>query len=148
MIDTVFVVFSGEYDLMEVKSKQLEGTLPVFRIEGVFNSKQKCKDWIEWHSAGKQTSLLSYIEIPVDLEVGQTEQNLDVYTVHMNADFKIKEIFLGEDLAIPEGKQYSYKTLGNGDIWGSLWARDFIDACKVAYIGAQETLAKKKNDLP
>ncbi|MEB2778527.1 hypothetical protein SYJ56_24675 [Algoriphagus sp. D3-2-R+10] len=140
---SVFVVFSGEYLLMKICSKQLEGNLPVFRIEGVFSDERKCKEWIESYSSDKTTKLLSYLEIPIDPEFGQKESQMEVFNVRMNGDLQILEISLGDSMAIPDGKLFTYEVLKSGEIVGSFWARDFIDACKLAYIRVQETMQRK-----
>ncbi|MDR7127896.1 hypothetical protein J2X69_000224 [Algoriphagus sp. 4150] len=139
---SVFVVFSGEYLLMGVNSKQLEGTLPVFRIEGVFSSSEKCDEWIKSHTYDKPYSLLSYLELPFDPGFGQKENEMQVFSVRMNKNLQINEISLGEVIAIPEDKLFNYEVGENGDIVGSFWARDFIDACKLAYIRVSECMQK------
>ncbi|PZX55516.1 hypothetical protein LV84_02655 [Algoriphagus ratkowskyi] len=141
-MDSVFVVFSGEHHLMEVSSRQLEGSLPVFRIEGVFSKELKCIEWIERNSVGKTASLLTYLEIPFDPIIGNIEKELQAFTVRLNNEFKILEVSLEENPIISYEKDYTYKVLKNGEILGSFWARDFIDACKVAYIRVKETLRK------
>lgn len=141
---SVFVVFSGEYLLMKICSKQLEGNLPVFRIEGVFSDERKCTEWIESYSSDNTTRLMSYLKIPIDPEFGQKENEMEVFNVRMNENLQIVEISLGDSTAIPDGRLFTYEVLKNGEIVGSFWARDFIDACKLAYIRVQETLQRKK----
>ncbi|WP_192350723.1 hypothetical protein [Algoriphagus sp. Y33] len=138
-MDSVFVVFSGEYLTVEINTKQLEGNLPVFRIEAVFSSKKKCEEWIEHHSSGKATMLLNYLEIPFDSEYGQKEEGLQLFKIRMNSNLQILEIHVVENEPFSKSQSFTYEVLGNGDILGSFWARDFIDACKLAYIRLQET---------
>ena len=136
----VFVVFSGEYLLMDIKSKQLEGTLPVFRIEGVFSDQQKCENWIEAHTKDNGNLLLSFIEIPFNPVAGQKEEGIHVFTIRMDEQLQIVEIKMAENEEIPSDHLYTLKKLDNGHYYGSFWARDFIDACKLAYIRVKESL--------
>ncbi|WPR77429.1 hypothetical protein [Algoriphagus sp. NG3] len=138
----VFIVFSGEYLLMEIASTQLEGTLPVFRIEGVFGDKEKGEAWMKAHASGKVNSMLSILELPLNPEFGQMERGMQLFSIRMNENLQIIAVSLSDGNALPEGKLYSYEMLEDGTVNGSFWARDFIDACKLAYIRVQEDIVK------
>ncbi|MCE7057634.1 hypothetical protein LZF95_23330 [Algoriphagus sp. AGSA1] len=138
----VFIVFSGEYLLMEIASKQLEGTLPVFRIEGVFGDREKSEAWMKSHVSGKVNSMLSILELPLNPEFGQMEKGMQLFSIRMDKNLKIIEISLNQGSTLPEGKLYSYEILEDGTVNGCFWARDFIDACKLAYIRVKEDSVK------
>ena len=143
----VFVVFSGEYLLMDIKSKQLEGTLPVFRIEGVFSEQKKCESWIEAQQTAENGNMLySFIEIPFDPVAGQKEEGTQIFSIRMNERLQIVEITMAENEEIPSDKLFSLQKLENGHFYGSFWARDFIDACKLAYVRVKEAIQDGEDD--
>lgn len=125
---------------MELKTKQIEGTLPVFRIEGIFSSKEKCEEWIKFHDQKLPSIVMSHIEIDLDPIYGEREKEMQVFRVRLNRDLHILDIQVGEEDEIPEGELFTFELLENGDIQGVFFARDLIDACKLSYIRIKETL--------
>lgn len=139
-MNSVFVVFSGEYQLMEVKTKQIEGTLPVFRIEGVFSSNAKCEEWVDAHDADDSSIVMSHIEIDLDPIYGERERGMQVFRVRLNKELHIIDIHVGEEKEIPEGDLFTFEQLENGEIQGAFYARDLIDACKLSFLRVNESL--------
>lgn len=141
-MNSVFVVFSGEYELMQVETRQLEGTLPAFRIEGVFSSPAKCDEWIDAHDRDISFAVMSYVEIPLDPVYSERESEMQVFQVRMNQELHIMDIKMGDESDIPEGKLFTFRQLESGDIQGAFFARDLIDACKLSFLRVKEAMGR------
>ncbi|SFT84378.1 hypothetical protein SAMN04489724_2263 [Algoriphagus locisalis] len=141
MMNKVYVVFSGEYQLMKVQTRQLEGTLPAFRIEGVFSAIEKCEEWIRRHEKSISSTVLSFLEIPFDPVSGERESEMQVFHVRMNSDLHIIELKMGNESDIKIGESFSISQSESGDFLGVFFARDLIDACKLAFTRGQELLS-------
>lgn len=140
-MNKVYVVFSGEYQLMKVQTRQLEGTLPAFRIEGVFSAIEKCEEWIRRHEKSISSTVLSFLEIPFDPVSGERESEMQVFHVRMNSDLHIIELKMGNESDIKIGESFSISQSESGDFLGVFFARDLIDACKLAFTRGQELLS-------
>lgn len=136
----LFIVYSGEYICMQVNSKQIEGTLPALRIEGVFDSRQKCEDWIESYRAVKPMSFISCFELNPNPTFGQIEPDMERFKIRMTKDLQILETTNLDGNSSTSGDLNTFKVEENGDIVGFFWARDLLDACKVAIIHVKEHL--------
>ena len=127
---------------MEVKTKQIEGTLPVFRIEGVFSSKAKCEEWVDAHDADVSSTVMSQIEMDLDPVYGEREREMQVFRIRLNKNLHIMNIQVGEENEIPEGDLFTFHQLENGEIQGAFLARDLIDACKLSFLRISEALGQ------
>nr|WP_211482898.1 hypothetical protein [Algoriphagus locisalis] len=126
---------------MKVQTRQLEGTLPAFRIEGVFSAIEKCEEWIRRHEKSISSTVLSFLEIPFDPVSGERESEMQVFHVRMNSDLHIIELKMGNESDIKIGESFSISQSESGDFLGVFFARDLIDACKLAFTRGQELLS-------
>lgn len=144
-MDSVFIVFSGEYLCMEINSRHIEGILPVLRLEGVFTTEAKCEEWVAAHNMDKTINFLSFVEVPLNPIFGSIENDMQVFKILMNENLQITQTSMGDSSDIPQGESYTIEFQDEGNIYGVFWARDLIDACKIAFIKAMEF--KGKNGL-
>ena len=140
MMNKVYVVFSGEYQLMKVQTRQLEGTLPAFRIEGVFSTVEKCEEWIRRHEKSPSSTVLSFLEIPFDPVSRERESEMQVFHVRMNSELHIIDVKMGDESDLKIGEIFSISQSESEDFLGVFFARDLIDACKLAFTRGQELL--------
>ncbi|UZD22914.1 hypothetical protein PBT90_05715 [Algoriphagus halophytocola] len=143
MMNKVYVVFSGEYQLMKVQTRQLEGTLPAFRIEAVFSTVEKCEAWIRRHEKSLSSTVLSFLEIPFDPLSRERESEMQVFHVRMNSELHIIDVKMGDESDLEEGEFFTLTQIEGGGFQGVFFARDLIDACKLAFTRGQELLNGK-----
>lgn len=138
----VYVAFSGEYFCMEVYSKQVAGLFPAFRIEAIFNTKKKCEKWINSYQKSKSMSFISCMKLDLNPIFGEKDSEMQLFRILMNKDLHIIEVTIQEDNLEEYKELRCLDVQENGDFVGYYWARDFLDACKVAYITVKESLEK------
>ncbi|WP_057935848.1 hypothetical protein [Algoriphagus resistens] len=143
MSENIIIAYTGELRTIDIQAK---GTIPAFRIEGVFSKKKHFKEFAEhFHFAYEHTLLLS-MKLPLNPKYGDKEKGLKAYQINVKQNFQVVEVEKikkpAEDDPRFHGNHVRIIYEDSGDYIVFCWARDEFDACKRAITEAREMTVK------